>query len=483
MLFQSEQPSYTTTQELLTLVARSAGQAGLSTLVTLSLGVPLAVAVSTFEFRGRSALVALVSIPFVMPSVVTGIAIRGLTTAQIEPGIALVLLGHSLVNLAVVLRLVGTAIEYFDVRLLVQARALGATRFAAIWTIAVPLLRPALLRSAAVIFTFCFSSLGLVLTLGDRSIRTLESQALRQVSLLLDFRGAAMTTSAQFVVIAIVLWWGNQQHLISLAMAARAQPRKQLRLLSPIRFGLAIVTLLFAAPIGWLIASALLVNGQPTLSYLEIAWTESDLRGSLLYSLLLAACVGLTTAAIAIAAGVVASESRWRKFGNIALLPMLFTSATIGLGMLLTFGRAPFSLDRSGLPLVLAQSLLALPLCYLFVVGRIESVVPRMQIVARSLGARGVRAFLTAYGTVVAAAGAGAFGLAAAISLGEFGAASFLSDVQRPALSVLLMRQLGRPGESSLAIASVIALVLAVSAATAIGGSFIARRRIEGIRR
>ena len=76
-----------------------------------------------------------------------------------------------------------------------------------------------------------------------------------------------------------------------------------------------------------------------------------------------------------------------------------------------------------------------------------------------------------------------AAGLAAAVSLGEFGAASFLSDAQHPALTVLLMRQLGRPAESSLAIAAVMALVLALTAAIAIALSQSIARRAERVRR
>ena len=73
--------------------------------------------------------------------------------------------------------------------------------------------------------------------------------------------------------------------------------------------------------------------------------------------------------------------------------------------------------------------------------------------------------------------------LAAAVSLGEFGAASFLSDAQHPALTVLLMRQLGRPAESSLAIAAVMALVLALTAAIAIAFGQSIARRAERVRR
>jgi thiamine transport system permease protein len=53
-------------------------------------------------------------------------------------------------------------------------------------------------------------------------------------------------------------------------------------------------------------------------------------------------------------------------------------------------------------------------------------------------------------------------GLAAAVSLGEFGAASFLARVGSPTVPVQIVRLLGRPGEQSVGVAAVLAVVLVV---------------------
>ena len=228
LLAHSDVPALTTIEDTALLVAKSALQAGLSTLITLLVGVPLSLVMAVWDFRFRSVFVGLISIPFILPTVVTGLSIRGVVSETIAPGLLLVVFGHALVNLAVVLRLVGVAAEMFDQRLLVQARALGASRWMVMASIALPLMRPVLVRCAVLIFSYCFSSLGLVLILGDRSVRTLETQALRQVSLLLDFRGAAMTTIAQFILVALVLWWASTQRTFAAAMSARPHSRRPL---------------------------------------------------------------------------------------------------------------------------------------------------------------------------------------------------------------------------------------------------------------
>ncbi len=80
--------------------------------------------------------------------------------------------------------------------------------------------------------------------------------------------------------------------------------------------------------------------------------------------------------------------------------------------------------------------------------------------VASTLGARATRAFLTAYGPVLRVVIVGSAALAGAVSLGEFGAATFLGRAAGPTVPVQIVRLLGRPGEQSLGVAAALAVVL-----------------------
>jgi thiamine transport system permease protein len=51
-------------------------------------------------------------------------------------------------------------------------------------------------------------------------------------------------------------------------------------------------------------------------------------------------------------------------------------------------------------------------------------------------------------------------GLAGAVSLGEFGAASFLSRAGAPTVPVQIVRLLSRPGEQSFGVAAALAVLL-----------------------
>jgi len=101
-------------------------QATLSTLLTLLLGLPAAFVFARYEFRGKSLLRALTSIPFVLPTMVVATAFTswvgpqgrlngwlmgafdlGVPPVDIQHTIWLILLAHVFYNVSIVVRVVG----------------------------------------------------------------------------------------------------------------------------------------------------------------------------------------------------------------------------------------------------------------------------------------------------------------------------------------------------------------------------------------
>jgi thiamine transport system permease protein len=146
----------------------------------------------------------------------------------------------------------------------------------------------------------------------------------------------------------------------------------------------------------------------------------------------------------------------------VAMVPLGVSSATLGLGTLLAFGRPPFDLRSTGLLIPIAHALVAVPLVVAVVAPALRSTDGRTLAVASSLGARPTRAFLTAYGPVLRVVMLASAGLAGAVSLGEFGAASFLTRAGAPTVPVQIVRLLSRPGEQSFGVAAALAVVLVV---------------------
>jgi len=454
------------------VVPLAAVQAALSTILAVVVGLPIANVVSRYRFRGRSFAQAAVTVPFVLPTVVVALAFRSLLGPGVPQGFALVVIAHAYVNLAVVVRIVGSQWAQQDADVEYVARTLGATRWTAFRTVTVPLLRPSIASSAAVVFVFSFTSLGIVLLLGDSTTRTLESQILRQTSVLLDFPGATASAIVQLVLVSLILGMG--------VAAGRTPARRRMRLPTlralplggaarwTIRATATVAVVIVVLPVVALVIDSLRANGGWSLAWWRgvasvdagtsrIGSPLSALGTSLAFALVcaLVACVVGGLAAVA-----VLTHGRTRVISLIAIVPLGISSATLGLGTLLAFGRPPVDLRGSGLLVPIAHALVAVPLVVAVVAPALRSTDARTMAVAASLGARPTRAFLTAYGSVLRVVMLASAGLACAVSLGEFGAASFLARAGNPTVPVQIVRLLSRPGEQSSGVAAVLAVIL-----------------------
>ena len=450
-------------------------QAATSTALALVVGLPLANVVSRYRFRGRAMAQALVTVPFVLPTVVVALAFRSLVGDGLAQGFLLVVIAHAYVNLAVVARIVGAQWAQHDADYENVARTLGASRWRAFVDVTLPSLRPAIVSSAAVVFVFSFTSLGIVLLLGDATTRTLESQILRQTSILLDFPGAAASALVQLVLVTTVLLLG-----------AAASRRSATRQLGPVRLrplppagiarwsvlvtaGAAFVIVL--APVVALVAASLRTDAGwslvwwQSLGSVDAGTTRIGSPAAALGTSMAYAAVTAVVAAVVggLAAIAVVAPGRARIVAVVAMVPLGVSSATLGLGTLLAFGRPPVDLRAAGLLVPLAHALVAVPLVVAVVAPALRATNARVMAVASTLGARPSRAFLTAYGPVLRVVVLASAGLAAAVSLGEFGAASFLARAGSPTVPVQIVRLLGRPGEQSVGVAATLAVILVVA--------------------
>ena len=77
-------------------------QALLSTVLTVAVGLPAAYALHRLSFRGRRSLLVLLTVPFVLPTVVVGTAFRALLPQAWVGTLGAILLAHVFFNLAVV---------------------------------------------------------------------------------------------------------------------------------------------------------------------------------------------------------------------------------------------------------------------------------------------------------------------------------------------------------------------------------------------
>ena len=117
---------------------------------------------------------------------------------------------------------------------------------------------------------------------------------------------------------------------------------------------------------------------------------------------------------------------------GLFMLPLGVYAVTLGFGFLITLDEPPLDLRDSPLLVPMAQALVALPLVVRTLAPVLGGIDDRQRQAAASLGASPLRALLTVDLPVVWKPMLAAGGFAFAVSLGEFGATSFLARDDRP---------------------------------------------------
>lgn len=457
--------------------------ASAATVIAVALGLPAAYALHRLEFPGRRLVRAALLVPFVLPTVVVGVAFRELL-GESGPlgGLGLdgtpwaILAGLVFFNAAVVIRTVGAAWEGLDSRPAEAAAALGAGPWRVFRTVTLPTLRPAIASAASVVFLFCATSFGVVLTLGGLRYASVETEIYLLTTNLLDLQAAAALSVLQIVVVVGLLLVSARLRATPDAAVRRlpARPHRPRRSDLPQLAATGLLLALVAGPIATLVAGSLRTDDGWGLAHYRAL---DEPGGALLVPVTDALATSLRTAVDAtwmalllggLVALVVTRRSRGRAerrlrglLDGFFMLPLGVSAVTLGFGFLITLDRPPLHLRDSALLVPLAQALVALPLVVRTLVPVLGGVDDRLRQAAASLGAGPVRSVLTVDLPVVWRPLLAAGGFAFAASLGEFGATAFLARDEAPTLPVVIFRLIGHPGAMNYGMALAASVVLA----------------------
>ncbi len=472
-------------------------QATVSTVLTLFAAFPAAYVMARYAFRGKSLISALTLVPFVMPTVIVAAgfmaligprgwvneALKALLNVDYAPldiqnTIWIILLAHVFYNFAVALRLISGFWSNLDPQITAAARVLGASRWRAFREVTLPLLQPAILAAALLIFIFDFTSFGVILILGGPQFNTIETAIYRKTLIDFDLPLATALALVQLAcTFAMIVIYTRLQNRAVVPLDLRPQQIAQRRPATRrAQALLLIVTIsmlsLLLLPLAALIVRSFVVNNTVSFdNYLNLA---TNPRGSVLFvppltalgnSLLFA----IVTTGIALiigtaAAYVSAGKSRWSRLSEpVWALPLGASAVTLGFGFLIGFP----TLRSSWIMIPLAHSLVAFPFVVRTITPALRSIRSNLREAAEVLGADPARVWreidLPILGRALLIGGAFAF----AVSLGEFGATAMLARAEMPTLPYAIFRYLSQPGSlnygQAMAMSTVLMLVVALS--------------------
>lgn len=444
------------------------GMAIAATAGSLLLGLPSAFALYRLQFLGRNLLRAIATMPFVLPTVVTGVAFRVLLASKgplgflgLDQTVTAVVIAMVFFNYGVVVRTVGNfwaSMEPQDE----AARTLGATPFQAFYTVTLPQLGPSIAAAGGLVFLFCSTSFGLVQTLGRPGYGTLESEIYVQTTAYLDLSTAAGLSVIQFAIVLLALLCSNglsRRTDATLRVRENVSRPARRQDLPVIVSAVTVTVVLILAPLGALLVGSLRSGGEWSLrNYQALSQAGAGFSGgtSVMQALEHSLRIALDAAVVSVIIGVLVAlllsrrpkTARWIRaqqlLDGFVLLPLGVSAVTVGFGFLITWGRIPDF--NAGLLVPLAQAVVALPLVVRSLVPILRAIDPRMREAASTLGASPAQVLATIDLPLLVRGLGLAFGFAFAISIGEFGATSFLASPDYQTLPVLIGKLLGRAG-------------------------------------
>ncbi|NIX75065.1 ABC transporter permease subunit [Microvirga terricola] len=445
------------------ILAFSVIQTALSSLLSLVLGIGLALALARRRFPGRGMVLAALNTTMVMPTIVAVFAVfavygrsgwlisaldatgwKGSFSIFGYPGI---LIAHVFLNAPFVARIILDALNLVPAEQWRLATAFGFTPSQTFRHLDWPAIRSELPGLAGLIFLLCFKSFAIVLALGGGPSRaTLEVAIYEALKVDLDFGRAAWLALIQLAIclsMAAGLNWAFKRP------PADHTNRPPIRRPDSSSRRLKIVDAVVLA-VGTLFIAPLAVSVLTGLRFIPRI-LDMDLFQAAATSFLIAAAAATIACALALALGGAVRRQRQvlrspRTAAFYDFLPNILLAVppfalTAGLFLMVRRFVEPATAGLALLPLI--NGLAALPFAYRYLAPRLMTAEERYGRVAASLGVTGVMKLKIMDWPLLKRPFGAAFALAMALSFGDFGIIALFGGPELRTLPYLLYEYLG----------------------------------------
>ena len=460
------------TKKVFSILWFTVWQAVFSALLALLIGLPGAYLLYNKKFTGQRLLRALITVPFILPTIVVAI---GFTSLRKLPLISNLLFSHSAIpaiicahifmNYSIIVHIVGGAWTTLDANCEAAAALDGAGRFRTFMSITLPQLKSAVLSAFSLVFLYCLTSFGIILVLGGGNVNSLETEIFTAATQYLDLpktSGLALIQTALTIIILFLMQRSSRNPILQ-EDASSDTPRAHIdRRDWPMILATGFFLIfLFILPIATLIVQAFTFEGHRSLSNfvhlsgngtrdllsITVGQAATNTLRNMTISSTLALAIGLTVLFILSRRKGNRYQRIFQKFVDILFqLPIGVSSVVLGFGYLITFSGGPFPLRASWLVTPLVQALLATPLVIRFIYPSLQTINSELLDAAATDKATPGQIWWLIELPIIRGVIITAAAYTAIISIGEFGAASFLAYGSQGTLPTVLYQLIARPG-------------------------------------
>ena len=193
--------------------------ASITTVIVLVTGVPVALALQRYEFRGKAAISAFFLSPLLVPTIVLGLGLVlvlgpiGLTNTY-----ASIIIGHISITMPYVIRTTLMSLTTTDTSCEAAAKVLGANGLTVFRMITLPIIAPGVIGGAVMAFIVSFDELVIALFVAQSGKPTLPVQLMNYVATSADAAVASLSVILILFSVVVVI---AVERLVGLRRALR----------------------------------------------------------------------------------------------------------------------------------------------------------------------------------------------------------------------------------------------------------------------
>jgi thiamine transport system permease protein len=428
-----------------------------SAVLSVVVGIPFGSWLRSLSPQLARSVSTLTLVPFLLPPLLVGLAFVGVfgeLKVNSNIGMLLVIAAHVFMNFGFIAKVfAGSTIDSEQIE---AARLDGASDNQIRSRVEFPQQLPGLISASLLVALYSATSFGLVLTLGAGQVKTLETEIAIATLQQLDLERAGLYAALQ-TLLTIAMFLLSKR----LSDAPTALDQIEKTILRPNWFershGLLLTALVFVA-IGSIVSKAF--AGLGLIANLANLSTKGE-REMLNITVLEASGNSVRNAIVVVfvALPIAYLLARRKRPSGWVLIPIGISPVVIGLATLALAGYLPRALTSSWVLLPLIQVLFALPVAYQ-ILRPARLSIDRDVLEASVLdGAGRLKRVLMIELPLIKKSVVLAIAFCAMVSIGEFGAASFLAFGSNETLPIVLFKLLGRPGEENLGMAMTVAAI------------------------
>ena len=463
------------------LILFSFGQALLSTVLSIFLGLLLARALFYQTFSGKKWLLKLMSLTFVLPVLVAIFGLIGIYGSSgwlawfanllgmpwqgHIYGLSGILIAHLFFNIPLAAQLFLQSLQSIPYQQRQLAAQLNLQGWQFVKLVEWPVFRQQCFPTFSLIFMLCFTSFTVVLTLGGGpQYTTLETAIYQAILFEFDLPKAALFAMLQFVFCLVLFsltsrFSPSNQNGLSNSNPWFEKPKSAVKIFHV--FVLLIFIFFLFSPVLNILISAL--NSPSLLS----VWHNSQLWRALGYSLSIAPLSALLALIMAIALLLLSRRLEWLHYQKIAqfiinagMVILAIPILVLAMGLFLLLQDRDFSNIDLFIIVVFCNALSAMPFVIRILSAPFHNNMRYYENLCNSLGIVGWKRFSLIEWQTLRAPLRYAFALALALSLGDFTAIALFGNQEFTSLPHLLYQQLGNYRNQDAAVTAGILLLL-----------------------